>query len=146
MKFLRPLLRSQDYSSIWSDQEISPGDRWDDEIKQGLERAHVGLLLITQSFLNSEYISDVEVPRLVAKAQEEGLQLLCLYVSPSNVEAVRYSIGGQQVCLTEYQGLNAPNNPLSRMSEPKQDDVLSRVSVEIVDCLKKVSGNLISAS
>lgn len=143
MTFLRPLLQSSESLCVWSDQEISAGKRWDDEIRQGLERAHVGLLLITQDFLDSEYIRDVEVPALVGKTQEKQtqekrLRLLGLHAGASNVEGVRYKVGTQKVRLTDYQGLNNPAEPPNSLTEPEKERRFAEISKAVVACLEEV--------
>ena len=42
---------------IWRDTTgILVGENWDEEIKRALEECHIGLLLISVSFLGSSYI------------------------------------------------------------------------------------------
>ena len=46
MTFLKPHSRDEKIS-IWSDKDILPGARWDDEIKKQLETCRVAILLVT---------------------------------------------------------------------------------------------------
>jgi TIR domain len=59
---LKPLER-QGLISTWHDQEIRPGDEWDEEIADELDDADIILLLISVDFINSEYCADVELDR-----------------------------------------------------------------------------------
>jgi len=40
----------------WTDAEIPLGSNWDDKIKQNLDKADIVILVISQAFLNSDYI------------------------------------------------------------------------------------------
>jgi mRNA-degrading endonuclease RelE of RelBE toxin-antitoxin system len=59
--FLQPL-EQQGLIRIWDDTDIRPGSEWLEEIKLSLESARVGVLLITQNFLTSEFIVQEGVP------------------------------------------------------------------------------------
>ncbi|MGH2949584.1 MAG: toll/interleukin-1 receptor domain-containing protein, partial [Solirubrobacteraceae bacterium] len=54
----------------WHDREIPAGGSWGDEIHQALDRADIILLLLSNDFLNSSYIRDVEVERALARHRE----------------------------------------------------------------------------
>jgi len=61
MDRLMPLLKFPGAPvSCWSDKEIRPGLRWDNEIKEALSRMDVFIPLISVNFAVSEYISEVE--------------------------------------------------------------------------------------
>ena len=51
--------------TCWRDTGILVGERWHDEIQQGLAACQLGLLLVTPAFLASEYITQHELPRYV---------------------------------------------------------------------------------
>ncbi len=52
---------------IWQDLAILPGAHWDAEIKKALATSDIGLLLVSPAFLGSRYITDTELPALLAK-------------------------------------------------------------------------------
>lgn len=52
---------------FWDDRDIIIGKDWDKTIKQNLAESNIGLLLISPSFLESEYIKNIEVPKLIEK-------------------------------------------------------------------------------
>lgn len=54
-------LRREGLVTTWYDGEISPGAEWDDEIRLRLRQSRVVLLLLSASFINSEYINSVEL-------------------------------------------------------------------------------------
>lgn len=47
--------------NVWDDGELNPGDTWDEAIKTKLAEAKIILLMISQDFLNSIYINEVEL-------------------------------------------------------------------------------------
>ena len=101
---------------IWSDSKLQAGQDWHKEIQQAIDSAGIGVLLISQDFLNSSYIREHELePLLHARAQEKTA-LTCLYLCPSVVDdsdCVFPGGRGNEVRLTQYQGLNAPDKPVS---------------------------------
>ncbi|NJN24344.1 MAG: toll/interleukin-1 receptor domain-containing protein, partial [Acaryochloridaceae cyanobacterium RL_2_7] len=51
----------------WHDRQILPGDEWDREIKDNLNRANIILLLISSDFIASSYCRDIEIERAVTR-------------------------------------------------------------------------------
>ena len=66
MGHLEPLRRSQLIRS-WYDGCISPGEEWEPQIKENLERAQIILLLVSVDFINSDYCYTVELSRAIAR-------------------------------------------------------------------------------
>ena len=78
--FLRGLERDEDVR-FWVDTKLAGGDRWDDEIRTQLERAHIALVLVSQSFLDSVYCRDVEVAEFLKRRRDHGLQFFPVLLS-----------------------------------------------------------------
>ena len=55
--------RDRGIVNLWSDDLIAAGENWSDKIRAALARARVGLLLVTDHFLQSEYINKVELKK-----------------------------------------------------------------------------------
>lgn len=68
--------------SPWHDRHIQAGAKWEDEIRTAMDRAEIAVLLISADFLASEFILGVEVPRLLERHREEGMQLYPIIISP----------------------------------------------------------------
>ena len=66
---LAPLLKTSSKFQFgeWIDQQILPGEHWRAEIEHALECSRFGLLLVSPGFLASEFITQEELPRLLAK-------------------------------------------------------------------------------
>jgi hypothetical protein len=115
--FLQPL-EDQGLLRIWDDTDIRPGSEWLEEIKLSLESARVGVLLITQNFLTSEFIGQKEFPVLLEKAKNRGCLIFWIAVSTSTVHDSE---------LSRFQAANDPKQPLDTLTEPEQNRVLKSI-------------------
>jgi hypothetical protein len=122
---LKPYLRKGTISS-WSDRQIEPGSQWFAEIQSALAKSKIALLLVTPSFLNSDFICEHELGPLLKKAEEGGVKIFWISVSTSSYE---------QTDLKKYQAIHDPTKPLAEMSKPKRD----RAWVEICKTILKQS-------
>lgn len=61
------LLKRQGTIHAWHDRQITAGKEWKDAIDDNLERADVILLLVSPSFIASDYCWDVEVQRAMER-------------------------------------------------------------------------------
>lgn len=84
-KFLLPLEQGN-LISIWDDSAIKPGDIWRNEIKKALHEAKLAILLVSQDFLNSDFISNNELPQLLDAAEQDGVKILWIAVRPCTVD------------------------------------------------------------
>ena len=57
--------------TIWDDKGIDPGEEWDEEIREELQSSDIILLLISASFLASEYIYEVELKEALEKHERK---------------------------------------------------------------------------
>jgi hypothetical protein len=63
---LRPLQR-QGLIEVWDDGDISAGTEWEQEIVKHLNAAQIILLLVSPSFMNSDYCYSIEMKRAVER-------------------------------------------------------------------------------
>jgi hypothetical protein len=70
---------------LWSDAEILAGDRWSSKIDEALQCAGAAVLMVTERFLQSAFIQDVEVSALLEKAEQFGTKVFWIHVDPSSV-------------------------------------------------------------
>jgi formylglycine-generating enzyme required for sulfatase activity len=122
---IRPLVRSHGLR-LWDDSQIQPGDKWREEIETALAAAKVALLLVSSDFLASEFVTNSELPQLLAAAAEEGLRILWVPLRPSLVRVTP---------IDAYQALLDPGRPLAAMNPVEQDEALVKIALAIQEAL-----------
>ncbi|PYY12864.1 MAG: hypothetical protein DMG60_23075, partial [Acidobacteria bacterium] len=71
---LAPYLRNAESEvDLWEDTRIKPGELWDPEIKNALQRAGVGVALVSADFLASTYVMEKELPVMIQAAKDGDL-------------------------------------------------------------------------
>jgi NB-ARC domain-containing protein/WD40 domain-containing protein/TIR domain-containing protein/apoptotic protease-activating factor 1-like protein len=126
LTFLKPFTRKGTLS-IWNDTYIEIGGLWRREIDSGLQRAAIGLLLISPHFLASDFIMDVELPALVDAAERNLLKLVWVPISASHW---RYSQ------LVDYQAAWDPGQPLDALEEHRRNAALVQITERVVEAAK----------
>lgn len=127
VKFLKSL-ESHDIT-FWSDLEILAGDKWQDEINKALKNAKAALLLVSQDFLNSEFIKHKELPTLLDKAKTEGLEIFWIPVRPSTIIVEKHPI-------TAYQAaIDNPEISIFELEPPQQERQFVNMRKKIVEAL-----------
>ena len=117
------VLALDDHFSVWEDSQITPGDNWLAEIKRELNQAKVAVMLISASFLTSPFIRAKEIPILVQRREQDGMQLIPLIVKPCAWQYVPW--------LSAIQGSSKDNLALSGLSEHNQDKELADLTIRI---------------
>jgi len=128
LKTLKPLLRERNIS-FWSDTRISPGEDWHEAIKSSLDRSQVVILLISADYLASKLI-DEELSLILERSKAGKLHILPLLVSPALL-----SSSDLKEFLQHYQLVNSFSEPLSVLSESKQNEILMRLSKAVDNSL-----------
>jgi hypothetical protein len=118
---LRPLIR-ESIADIWDDTRIRAGDQWQNAIRDALDAASVAVLLISADFLASDFVQSEELPALLKAAEERGLLILQLIVSPSRFE---------RTPLAQLQAVNSPSEPLINMNEYQRELLLETLAGRI---------------
>lgn len=111
---LKPLVR-EGHVELWADQWIEVARRWSDQIESNLLRAEVAVLLVSADFLASDYIMEVELPRLV----ERDVPLVCVPVGPCAWKRVD--------AIASVQWPLPPERPLRAMRRDRRDGALVAV-------------------
>ncbi|MBU4262815.1 MAG: toll/interleukin-1 receptor domain-containing protein [Proteobacteria bacterium] len=125
---LTPLMRS-DLLEFWDDRKISPGELWNETIKNALDKAAVVVALVTGDFLASKYIMEKEIRTvLTRKNHEKGKKRLILVnIKPSVIKL--------HPDLKEFQCANAISEPIAGLNEVEQEAAFVNVVKEIIDSL-----------
>ena len=74
-EMLKPLVRERQLE-VWSDDRLVTGYEWRPQLAEAISRARVALLLVSPSFLASDFIMDRELPALM----QNGVQLVPVLV------------------------------------------------------------------
>jgi hypothetical protein len=136
--YMKPLL---DYLSglkeegitFWTDQHLIAGDLWDTEIRRQVEQADIVLALVSQAFLNSDYIRNVEIARALERRAASGLRIMPIIVSPSDWQSVSW------LAKTEVLPKNAAGgDTLSAKGAHERDALFLTVLKQLRDAAKKI--------
>jgi hypothetical protein len=125
LKKLRPFLKPMERKGVlrtWDDTHIKPGSKWKDEIKDALARTKIAVLMVSQDFLASEFITDQELPHFLKASEQEGLTILWVPLSASTWE---------DSALVDFQAAIDPSKPLDSLLPAK-------LKVELVNLAKKI--------
>ena len=70
--------------SLWQDGMIQPGEEWDQKIKSSLDEADFVILLVSQNFIASNYIHEVEFRKAMEsrKNRDHKKTVLPILISP----------------------------------------------------------------
>jgi photosystem II stability/assembly factor-like uncharacterized protein len=123
--FLKESLR-RDNADFWFDKELMGGDEFKRRIESEIDKAQIALLMVSQHFLNSEFIETFELPRIAARAQRKEMVVIPVLVEPCNWHDFPFLADRQMV---------PGSSPLIHHteSEPKWADV----RFEILDGLRR---------
>ena len=132
---LSPIVR-QNQVCIWSDKDIGIGDDWHDKIRAALQSARAAVLMIGPQFLASEYITNVELPILLEKAERENLLILPIILRPCMWQETRFKYpdpkaGPKESTLARFQMANQASTPLNSMEEHEQDTTFLSVAMKL---------------
>ena len=123
-QMLAPFLRDGDIElQLWVDDgDIQPGDRWHEKIQSALKAAGVAVVLVSASFLESEYVMKYELPEIISAASDGKIVLFWVYVSYAAYDATD---------LEPFQAAHDVSQPLYVLPRPEQDAILLKVARDI---------------
>ena len=90
------VMTKKKFITQWHDGLIEPGMRWREEIEENLARMDVFVGLLTNAFINSDFIEKVEIKAARKKLQEQRKDFLFVLILVDNI-----SLEGLD--LAEYQ-------------------------------------------
>jgi homoserine kinase len=101
-------LRDGGFIKDWTDGQIIPGQEWESEIIRQMDNADIILLLVTSSFLGSEFIKRVELVRALERHRRGEAIVIPVILRPTDWES-----GG----LKKLQALPTDGKPVSTWSD-----------------------------
>ncbi|MCB0192220.1 MAG: toll/interleukin-1 receptor domain-containing protein [Anaerolineae bacterium] len=118
---------------VWSDDQIQPGRPWQQEIQTAMKRAKIAVLLITINFLNSEFILREEIPTLLKRREQEGLEIVPVLARACAWPQVAW-LAGMNVRPRD-------GRPVWAESGHKVDEELSKIADEIAGMIGRIRLN-----
>ena len=122
--------------SAWSDKMIGLGQEWHEEIQESLMEARVAVLLVSVHFLQSNYIREKEVPKMLERQREGNLVIIPLMISPCPIEEAVFHDpsapeGEGEISLAAFQSPTTASRALSALGEHDQESILSGLATSI---------------
>jgi molecular chaperone DnaK len=117
------ILIRRDIITLWVDRNINTGDKWKKAIFDNIETSGVAIILISKHFLDSEFILEVELPKLDVEKDARGLQLIPILVAYCPYQFLPE--------LAQLQMFNDPERPLDTLRDWEVDKELTRLAGEI---------------
>jgi len=114
---------------IWSDENLYTGEHWKDTLNDKLENAEIALLIVTKSFISSEFIRQKELPTLRRRERDSELTIM-----PLLVESCNY------ILVPELEKLNfrpRNRNTFEELKDTELSRELTELNNEIILLLKK---------
>jgi hypothetical protein len=101
------MLKHSDKIATWNDQAILAGTEWDNEIKQQLTNAHIIVLLVSASFLASNYIWKEELSHAMQRHENGTASIIPIFIS---------LVCGKEHLLAKYKACPAMLNLLAQQT------------------------------
>lgn len=121
IRMLQPAVRAEALQ-VWSDEEITAGDHWKSAIEARMRHASIALLLVSEHFLASDFINDVELPAILEAATQRGLRI---HWVPISACAVEYTP------LAQYQACWPPDRPLVTLTDAQRGTAIRDICADI---------------
>lgn len=115
--------------NIWTDDQISLGQAWNNEIENSLNCADIVLLIISQDFLMSPYIKNNELSVALKRHEEGKSTVIPIFLRYCNLD--------NHPQITKLQGYPGTNTPLLETGV-KKDRHYSEIQEKINDLAKKL--------
>ncbi|MHC1773845.1 MAG: DUF4062 domain-containing protein [Lentimicrobium sp.] len=127
---------SRENIKIYSDQDISIGEKWEEEIISNLLIARFVVLFISSSFLCSDFIRNRELPIILDKADKKELTIISIIVRPCAIKHTIFKYpdpkyGPKESYLSKYQAVNDIDKTLMDLKTSDQDRVLMKAAQKL---------------
>ena len=119
-------LRKDNVETWYDRQGLQAGDEFRRRIEEEIDTAHLALLMISQGFLTSEFIEEVELPRITARAAQGELAVIPILVEPCEWQEIEF--------ISSLQML--PGKPTPLIDYIESDREWAHVRFEILQGIK----------
>ena len=121
-------LQRQGVIKKWHDRQIAAGSEWAGQIDDHLKSAHIILLLVSPSFLASDYCNDVEVKHAMERHEAGDAIVIPIILRPSDWTGMPFS---------KLQALPKDAKPIVKW--PIRDEAFLNVVEGIKAAAKKIN-------
>jgi len=111
----------------WYDREILPGTEWKSEIHRHLDASDIVLLLISHSFIQSDYCYGVEMHRALERHKAGASSVLPIILRPCNWKELPIGV---------FQALPENGKPITRWQN--RDEAFQNVVAGIQEVVKRL--------
>ncbi|MCP3964295.1 MAG: CHAT domain-containing protein [bacterium] len=135
-RFLLPL-EQRGLIDAWDDTRLEAGDDWAADIDRVLAEAAVAVLLVTQDFVASKFITGEELPRILEAEARGELTVIPVFLRPSIVDKIDYAFGAgsaaRQVNLTRFQGFGTPQRVLMKLDKSDREEIYAQLACRLLE-------------
>ena len=125
------MLRHDGLIDAWDDERIDPGSEWDAEIRRRLEAAQIVLLMVSSSFLSSQYIWQVELRRAIERHEAGDAYVIPVFCRDCDWQGAPFE---------RLQGVPREGRPIAEV--PSRDRAFKQVALAV----RRAASRLRSAS
>jgi len=104
--------------NIWFDKKINTGEQWNPVIADAIQSSHMTICLISQHYLNSDFIRTREVPGILNK-QREGMIVFPVLIKNCTWKVITW--------LKNLQMFPGDGIPLEKLTEDEQETMLIKL-------------------
>ncbi len=134
-------LKRDNLIDVWQSGLITTGEKWNDKIIKSLEESDIVIMLITQSFIDSSYIQDIEVSKALRKVSEESGKIYPILLKncdwqnwkafPENMDKTKIEKDGGRMGAYQFAPMDKQRlKPLNRW-HPYEEDAWVQIAQEI---------------
>jgi len=114
--------------NIWFDKKIKTGEQWNPAIADAIQTSHMTICLISQNYLNSDFIRTREVPGILNK-QREGMIVFPVLIKNCTWKVITW--------LKNLQIIPNDSIPLEKLSKDEQENRLIKLIDHVHEAFNK---------
>ncbi|HUK70719.1 MAG TPA: patatin-like phospholipase family protein [Streptosporangiaceae bacterium] len=126
LQHLQPLVTAGTIT-IWSDKDIEAGQFWRKELNEAIGRTRVALLLVSPSYLRSDFVAAQEFPALIRAAEERRTVLTWVLLSDATYQAAP---------VAKLQAAHDVRQPLDTLETDALERALSEIANNIAEAFR----------
>ena len=115
--------------TYWADTKIKGGEEWEKAIKMAIELAKVSILIVSNAFLSSKFIKDVEIPLILQRKRECQSDVIWFCIEKCPFGLIKE--------LRTIQAAHDPEDPLDKLTPAKRGAILASICQDILGLVKE---------